>query len=58
MGDKLKPCPFCGGEAVLVKLPFSAVEYYGDCQNDGCPSDVLASKAKAAKAWNTRAGEE
>ena len=43
--DKLKPCPFCGGEAR------AANEAYVFCLN----CDALLTGANAITSWNTRA---
>lgn len=57
--EKLKPCPFCGGEVVCEKHD----ESYGNepfrigCDNENCsawPSVWRGSRYKAIKAWNTR----
>ena len=65
MNEKLKPCPFCGGEAHYfdcgVKGDFE--EWLIECSNchiamiyydDGC----VSTKAEAARAWNRRANDE
>jgi len=59
---KLKPCPFCGGEATLKD--FTGDEYCpgyavqcnnGDTRNCGiCGTPIYAEKEQAIKAWNTR----
>ena len=52
---KLKPCPFCGGEAKVEKLGGYAVV---SCLKDDCNgnSDYLKydSVKEAVEAWNTR----
>ena len=58
---ELKPCPFCGGEAVLVPtLDTTVREWFVTCANLHC--NVLAcrtkrfyTEAEAIEAWNTRA---
>ena len=58
---KLLPCPFCGGEAVLVPTSGTTVrEWFVTCGNLEC--GVLACKTRrfyseeeAIEAWNTRA---
>ena len=58
MTDKLKPCPFCGGEAILNKRisSYDGTAFYGVlCVNTGCcdiPS--LYTKDQAVDKWNTR----
>lgn len=63
MMDKLKPCPFCGGEAILIKaseqdsrLPL--IMYDVACNNSDClvnpNTENRELKEEAIKAWNTR----
>lgn len=60
---KLKPCPFCGGEAQLLrisKLPNGVEEWFVSCGSDSCdlyPHSTIpyASAEIAAAAWNRRA---
>ena len=60
MSEKLKPCPFCGGEQIKVQLPvtsFGAAEF--SCAN--CPAIVRfmghIRLRFAAEAWNSRDGD-
>ena len=50
---KLKPCPFCGGEAVILKTN----EFYRVCCKS-CPCDVgrwvCTSESELAEFWNRR----
>lgn len=55
--EKLKPCPFCGGEAVLKiyqnyehDISFAYV-YCGEC---GAKINCYASQEAAAERWNGR----
>lgn len=63
--DELKPCPFCGGEEIVIRpvhgyFPKSAhrTYYYIQCRNCFARSGDLWRKSKAIEAWNRRAGEE
>lgn len=68
MPNKLKPCPFCGGEAELIDI-FSEDSnkenvFFVQCKNiwKGCKvlaftHDYLTAE-EAIEAWNRRAGEE
>lgn len=48
---KLKPCPFCGGEA-KVRNFISGRDVH--CKNCYASVKILDSKEEAIKAWNTR----
>lgn len=53
---KLKPCPFCGGEAELVDCEVNP-RWFVKCPKRCCEqSKLYMSKASAIKAWNKRAG--
>lgn len=52
MSNELKPCPFCGGEAML----FDAVgEMWACCKTCLASSRMHSDPIKAAAAWNARA---
>ena len=65
---ELKPCPFCGGEAILV--PFSncsgEIACIGDCHFESAKfwDNMLGHEAekkwseKAIEAWNRRVGDD
>ena len=62
MSNKLKPCPFCGGEAIVVKTE-SCGRYIGcwDCggRTEEFETDYTGSaRDKAIAAWNRRAEQE
>jgi hypothetical protein len=48
---KLKPCPFCGGEAGLV---IAMGEYWCICERCCAGSKMAVSKKEAARLWNKR----
>ena len=58
MTEKLKPCPFCGGEA---KLRNEGCCIFVKCKNCGAEAGLVHISAeycaneKAAEAWNRRA---
>lgn len=58
MTDKLKPCPFCGGEASLdkIKTVKGWFEYLVWCADDNCACQNASyrTKEEAIEAWNTR----
>lgn len=54
----LKPCPFCGGEAVYRSFPDQRhISHYVECADGPCDVTLCAgnTKAEAIAAWNTRA---
>jgi len=59
MNKELKPCPFCGGEAIL-KTGFAQYEdvvtlkYEIVCNMCGCKIERLGLEEYAINAWNTR----
>lgn len=53
----LKPCPFCGGEAEILKYPRCERKYVVVCKNNLCNASIgqySTSKENAVRAWNTR----
>jgi len=59
MTDDLKPCPFCGHEAVAIHSSWwDNDEYDVECFNGECPvkpHTCRETKDEAIAAWNTRA---
>ena len=57
---KLKPCPFCGGEAEVLDLSYPInmppweVRGYGVVCPCGASVRMFDKKTEAAKAWNRR----
>ena len=60
--NKLKPCPFCGGEAELKDFGKEYSKYKIVCDTDGCVNYALSvtylEKRLAIATWNKRAGEQ
>ena len=52
--DKLKPCPFCGGEARLITTK-EAPEAWVECNICGASSEFKPVEENAIKCWNSRA---
>ena len=56
----LKPCPFCGGEAILWTSRDEKRRTnpsFIRCEKCGAQSDVYERVKETAKAWDRRAGE-
>ena len=53
---KLKPCPFCGGEAGITTDIYS--KYVASCKECGAVSKNADTIDGAAKAWNKRDGRQ
>lgn len=68
MADKLKPCPFCGGETVgvfschpmmyrgngIFEEDINVTNWQVFCGNCGTSTDVVSSKSNAKRRWNRR----
>jgi len=59
--DRLKPCPFCGGEAILTRETKGGKDgsliRYTKCGTKGCWFEKAfgySSDERAAEAWNRR----
>lgn len=53
----LLPCPFCGGQAAIVKFQAAGgLWWMGECQEPSCDAagTAFTTKAEAIAAWNTR----
>lgn len=57
---KLKPCPFCGSDAIIVEVEGKSYPYKVQCLNDdcACKTDNFTKCEGAIKSWNKRVGEE
>lgn len=51
MTEKLKKCPFCGGQATLVE---NFDDVWVRCENCGAITDFFRTAKEAVTAWNTR----
>lgn len=56
MADKLKPCPFCGGEAYIAhrKGAYDFWNYYCGCVDCGVETLGYDREKEAIKKWNNR----
>lgn len=53
----MKPCPFCGGEAIFDVLMATDRDYYRvECKRPSCDATgpVRKTESGAVKAWNRR----
>ena len=57
MNEKLKPCPFCGGKAVLKSYRF-VNEFSVRCQSCGSTTDDFKTSEEAIAIWNKRSPSE
>ena len=57
MTSELKPCPFCGGEALIGETLDDT--WFGMCGLDNCCvlESYWPTKDEAIAAWNTRVGD-
>lgn len=52
---KIKPCPFCGGEAKLKK--YCGGYWFVECQNCYVTKNGSANDEETIKKWNNRIGD-
>lgn len=53
MTEKLKPCPFCGGEAQIIRC--NSGKYQCFCRNCGCAQTMFFdSPEEVPEEWNAR----
>jgi len=63
MSEELKPCPFCGGQAIMKiqkHIP-NGYDYTPTCQNPSCAGRLTKkwiNEDDAIKAWNSRSEPE
>lgn len=50
--EKLKSCPFCGGEARTI--PYSFEDFAVRCKECGCGTGIYDTEEEAIEAWNRR----
>lgn len=62
MDEGIKPCPFCGGDKILLtRRPCNDKYdmYLCTCFQCGCSLSVLAeTREKVVDIWNQRAGDD
>lgn len=58
---ELKPCPFCGGKAEILKMASFGKELFTvSCCTGGCMANIswVVGKTTAIAAWNRRTESE
>lgn len=59
MNEQLQPCPFCGGEGKVIRIPGNFPKHYVVvCWNEDCEASVgnySENKEEAIAKWNRRA---
>lgn len=64
--NNLKPCPFCGGKAIIARTKKTLRNQYAvSCVNSRCIAERLSNpfvmhfltETEAIEAWNRRVGE-
>lgn len=57
--ERLKPCPFCGGEAKIAEKNFVRYSLWiAVCQKCGMQTRIKFSDEDAAIAWNRRVNDD
>ena len=56
---KLKPCPFCGGDAELIQDRYRGLNtFYVRCWGCSARTDLEYAEEFAAELWNGRINDE
>ena len=56
MPEKLKPCPFCGGEDIIMCREETFIRgYYCRCKSCGCRTMHFSKEEYVLTTWNRRA---
>lgn len=58
MEEKLKPCPFCGGEAELTNVAIIPNAITVRCKECNCNVNWFCKEQEAIEAWNRRISNE
>ena len=59
IGIKLKPCPFCGGDAEMYPGKYLGLNtFYVRCWGCGAQTDFEYAEEFAAELWNERVGTD
>ena len=64
MTNKLKPCPFCGNDKIVIRkyTAVSGIHHYVQCDpiQGGCGAEIQArvGKKQAMEDWNRRIKEQ
>lgn len=57
MSNNLKPCPFCGNEAIFISESKNSGRAYAVCTKCFAETKLYKNANAAIEAWNTRADE-
>jgi Lar family restriction alleviation protein len=59
--EKLKPCPFCGGDGVIKECALSinadGILAWVSCKKCGASAGLQDTEKEAVSVWNDRVGE-
>ena len=55
--ENLKPCPFCGGKAILSAYGVNPSVFEIECTGCGCYQHEHDSKQNVIYTWNKRIGD-
>ena len=58
MADELKPCPFCGGKASIMRYSYITKEHYCFCTSCKVRMPNSLTREEAIERWNRRAEDD